>query len=252
MRSCSPSGRRLLWARAIRAWLAASHWGAAGLGCRHDGGVVSSVSSVVEMVAWWRASHADRCSTSHWRPRAAQALAKPTCGPRPCDQGSDALGCPWTPPVGWWNNADPGVLASRPVDWSMNGGMFCPALRQTISRPDSSSRQHRRDSPGLPTAKRCHHVGHLKKRKRTESGSAHSCSRGLPQVTGQRLRQAGRGYRAMPIQAIMGTQPQHHALPSSRPPRLQLDRATIALEGRGPRPAACPRCPRCPGVGRES
>jgi len=64
-------------------------------------------------------------------------------------------------------------------------------------------------------------------------------------ATSQTLRQACGGYRAMPIQGIMGTQPQNRALPFVDP-RLQLDRATIALKGRARLPA------HCPGVGRES
>lgn len=74
----------------------------------------------------------------HWRSRLAghgpatkDAMPLDALGRRPSDGGI-------TP--------SPGLLASRPVDWTMNGGMFCPALRQAISRPDSSSRQHRRDS----------------------------------------------------------------------------------------------------------
>lgn len=90
-------------------------------------------------------------------------LSKPTYGSRPCDQGSDALDVA----VGCWNNAESRsarehLSRARAVDWTLNGGTSCPALRQTICKPDSSS-HHRRNSPRLPTAKRCHHD--FKKRK---------------------------------------------------------------------------------------
>lgn len=137
------------------------------------------------------------------------------------------------------------------MDWTLNGGTFCPALRQTIPRPDSSSQQ-RRDFLGFPTAKRCHHVGITSRRRKEEekwvllsrsSGSERHSSLFIQRTpteehmaTSQTLRQAGRGYRAMPIQGIMATQPQHHALPSSRPP---FSAGSSNDRARGPGPAAC-------------
>jgi hypothetical protein len=146
------------------------------------------------------------------------------------------------------------------VDWTLNGTL-CPALR----RDDLQTRQPESATARFPWNADCQEMSALlreddemsaspqdeeKKRNRFRSqgevvyGVVRHRSlliRRTPteehMATSQTLRQGCRGYRAMPIQGIMGTQPQHRALPSSRPPSSagsSNDRA------RGPGPAACP------------